>query len=172
MAWLKGLALAVLIAAAVVAALPLDAVADSSFIPLPVYATSPNEGNTYGFLPVWLLKDQSEYVYGIVAPSVLYNGSTGVNFTFRYLGYPTIDRNYRIYLNQSTKVDQEYTVEYEDTKFLDGKFRLHAMCSFDKDSTMRFFGLTEKSEGGDETNYMEVKFVPRFTLGWKRRPPL
>lgn len=145
---------------------PEFARADTTFIPLPVYDTSRNGGNEYGVMPVWLFKQQNEYVYGIFAPSAIYNGNTGWNFTLRYLGYPTVEKNYRIFVNRSTKVDQEYTGEYWDDKFLGGRMRLYARASFFRDSTYRFFGLTERSKSKNETDYSNLEFTPEFKLGY------
>ncbi len=136
---------------------PAVARADTSIIPLPVYDTSRNGGDEYGVMPVFLLKEKSEYIYGIIAPSVIYNANTGVNITFRYLGYPTIDENYRIFINRSTKVDQEYTGEYWNNKILDDKFKIYARMTYFRDSTYRFFGLTQGSPENDETNYSNIE---------------
>lgn len=146
--------------------MPAAAKADTSIIPLPVFATSRNGGNDFGFMPVFLRKEQNEYVYAIVAPSVIYNGVTGMNFTFRYLGYPSVDKNYRIFVNRSTKVDQEYTGEYWDDKFLDGKLRLYGRASFFKDSQYRFFGLGERTATEDESNYLNSEMNAQFSLGY------
>ena len=148
------------------AALPAPALADYSIIPLPVYATSRNSGDDMGFMPVLLLKEQNEYVYGIVAPSVIYNRNSGYNITFRYLGFPSIEKNYRIFINRSTGIDQEYTGEYWDTKFLGGKCRLYTKATFFSDSTYRFFGLTERSRDKKETNYTDTEFAPEVNLGY------
>jgi outer membrane protein assembly factor BamA len=139
---------------------------DTSIIPLPVYDTSRNGGDEYGVMPVFLLKEKSEYIYGIIAPSVIYNANTGVNITFRYLGYPTTDENYRIFINRSTKVDQEYTGEYWNYKILDDKFKIYARMTFFRDSTYRFFGLTQGSPEKDETNYSNEELTPEFVLGY------
>lgn len=138
----------------------------TSFLPLPVYATSRNGGDDYGFMPVFLLKDKNEYIYGIFAPSYIYNKNTGSNLTLRYLGYPTLDKSYRIFVNRSTGVDQEYTGEYWDNRFLGGRFRLFARATYFRDSTFRFFGLTERSAEEDETDYSNVEFSPEFNLGY------
>ncbi len=147
-------------------AIPPQARADTSLIPLPVYDTSRNGGNEYGVMPVWLLKENSGYIYGIVAPSVVYNAHTGVNLTFRYLGYPTTDENYRIFINRSTKVDQEYTGEYWNNRILGGNFKIYGRFTFYRDSTYRFFGLSERSPEKDETNYSNVELAPKFILGY------
>jgi outer membrane protein assembly factor BamA len=140
--------------------------AETEIIPLPVFATSRNGGNEYGVMPVFLMKEQNEYVYGIIAPSVIYNGNTGANITFRYLGYPTLDQNYRIFINRSTGIDQEFTGEYWDIKFLDGRFRLYARATYFEDSQYRFFGLTELSREDAETNYANRELAPQVTLGY------
>jgi len=150
----------------IIIACPASAGADYSLIPLPVYATSRNGGNDYGFMPVLMLKEQNEYVYAIIAPSVVYNSNTGTNLTFRYLGFPTVDKNYRIFVNRSLGTDQEYTGEYWDNKFADGKFRLYGRLTFFRDTTYRFFGLTQHSREEDETNYSNLELSPQFTLGY------
>ena len=146
--------------------MPDTAGAEWSLIPLPVYDTSRNGGGEYGVMPVVLLKEQNEYIYGIFAPSVIYNGQTGVNLTLRYLGYPTLDKNYRIFVNHAVGVDQEYTAEYWDHKFMDGKFRLFARATYFEDSQYRFFGLAETSREEDETNYANCELSPQFMLGY------
>ncbi len=150
----------------IIIACPVVARADYSLIPLPVYATSRNGGNDYGFMPVLLLKEQNEYVYAIIAPSVVVNDNTGTNLTFRYLGFPTVDKNYRIFVNRSMGTDQEYTGEYWDNKFADGKFRLYGRLTFFRDTTYRFFGLTQHSREIDETNYSNLELSPQFSLGY------
>lgn len=150
----------------IITACPEAARAEYSLIPLPVYGTSRNGGNDFGFMPVWLLKEQNEYVYAIIAPSVIYNENTGTNITFRYLGFPSVDKNYRIFVNRSLGTDQEYTGEYWDNKFMDGKFRLFGRLTFFRDTTYRFFGLTEQSREIDETNYANIEFSPQFSLGY------
>lgn len=147
-------------------AAPRPAEAVTEIIPLPVYDTSRNGGGEYGVMPVFLMKELNEYVYGIVAPSVVYNGNTGLNLTFRYLGYPTVDKNYRIFVNQSVGVDQEFTGEYWDKKLFDGRFRFYGRLTYFKDSTYRFFGLTEQSKKDTETNYTNCEFAPEFSLGY------
>jgi outer membrane protein assembly factor BamA len=138
---------------------------DYSIIPLPVYATSRNGGNEYGFMPVMLLKE-NEYIYGIFAPSAIYNENTGLNLTFRYLGYPSIDKHYAVYFNRSLGVDHEVTVEYWDDKFWDGRFQMFGRISYFRDSTYRFFGLGELSDEVDEANYSNVEFRPEGSLGY------
>src|SRR3954467_9780075 len=60
-----------------------------AFFPLPMYTTVPNEGSTYGVMPVLLRTDTTERVRWILAPSVSWNRSAGVNGTFRYYNYPS-----------------------------------------------------------------------------------
>jgi len=157
----------------VLACMPAAAVAeeDYSIIPLPVYATSRNGGDEYGVMPVVLLKE-NEYIYGIFAPSVIYNENTGLNLTLRYLGYPSVDERYALYFNRSLSVDHEATAEYWDDYFWDDRFQLFARISYFRDSTYRFFGLTETSEEKDEANYSNVEFRPEASLGYYLRDDL
>lgn len=138
---------------------------DTSLIPLPVFATSRNGGNDYGFMPVWLYKDK-EYIYGIFAPSVIYNDNTGLNFTLRYFGYPSVDRRYRLFFNQAIGVDREISGEYWDDKFSEGRLKVYGKATYFRDSTYRFFGFTEASQEEDETNYSNVEFTPEASVGY------
>src|SRR4051812_11011075 len=58
--------------------------ARTQIIPLPLFATLPNEGNTYGVMPVFLRVNAEGQTTSITAPSVSWNRSAGVNTTFRY----------------------------------------------------------------------------------------
>ena len=69
-----------LVAIAVLGTIPSSAAAalQRSYIPLPEILTDPNEGNTYGFLPVVLFLDEQKIIKYILAPDVRYNHITGV----------------------------------------------------------------------------------------------
>src|SRR5262249_34683542 len=55
----------------------------SSFFPIPMYTTVPNEGSTYGIMPVFLSAAETGDVKSILAPSLSWNSAAGVNTTFR-----------------------------------------------------------------------------------------
>ena len=124
-----------------------------SYIPLPEILTDPNEGNTYGFLPVVLFLDDQKIIKYILAPDLRYNKITGVHPTFRLFGYPSIYQKWSIVLGKSQKLDQDYELRYEDNSFWQGRARLFADAEFEDDSTERFFGFGNGSPEKAESNY-------------------
>src|SRR5262249_35856302 len=113
--------------------------AEVNFVPVPEIILDPNEGNPYGVMGVWMfLNAQSEIQY-MVAPDIRYNVTKGVFPVFRFFGYPTDQRRYKIALGKSTTKDEEYEAEYHDRSLLDEHAFLHASGSFAQDSTERFW---------------------------------
>lgn len=145
--------------------------ADLSVIPLPEILTDPNEGNTYGFLPVVLLLDRQGRIEHIIAHDVRYNKITGVFPAFRLLGYPTLDQRYFITIRKSTKIDEDYIGEYENTNLWSGRANVLANFTFDRDSRMRFYGFGNDAEDSDETNFTKRKVGFRLRIGarpWRK----
>ena len=56
---------------------------ETRFFPLPMYTTVPNEGSTFGAMPVFMRSDD-DVVSSITAPSVSWNSSAHYTGTFRY----------------------------------------------------------------------------------------
>lgn len=94
--------------------------ASITVVPLPEILTDPNEGNTFGFLPVVLLVDPNGRLANIIADDIRYNKITGWFPAFRLLGYPTEDQRYLITLRKSEKIDEDFVGEYEREGVLDG----------------------------------------------------
>ena len=145
--------------------------ADLSVIPLPEILTDPNEGNTYGFLPVVLLLDRQGRIEHIIAHDVRYNKITGVFPAFRLLGYPTLDQRYFVTIRKSTKIDEDYIGEYEHTNLWGGRANVLANFTFDRDSRMRFYGFGNGADDGDETNFTKRRVGFRLRVGarpWRK----
>ena len=69
----------------------------TKIIPLPMYSTVPNEGSTYGLMPVFFRTENAGgftdvvggttgAVHSIIAPSLSWNSQAGVTGSFRYCG--------------------------------------------------------------------------------------
>ena len=144
-----------LVAIAVLGTIPSSAAAalQRSYIPLPEILTDPNEGNTYGFLPVVLFLDEQKIIKYILAPDVRYNHITGVYTTFRLFGYPSIARKWSVVLRKSQNIDEDYELRYEDNAFWQDRARLFGNLEYEKDSSERFFGFGNGSSEHDESNY-------------------
>jgi hypothetical protein len=85
-----------------------------TFIPIPMYTTVPNEGSTYGIMPVFMSIDDAGAVRWITAPSVSWNKAAGVNGTFRYYRYPNAVTTISAVAAASTHVNRTLWLTYDD----------------------------------------------------------
>lgn len=142
----------------ILAWLPRAAGADISFVPLPAIDTDPNAGTTYGLLPVILFKDQADQVRHILAPSVTYNDFRGLTGTFRYFGYPTEAERFEVVAGYSETIERKIDLHYKNLGLFANRFHADIQFLYDRDATVRFFGLGPESKQIDETNMtLEVK---------------
>lgn len=149
------------------ALLAVPARAGISIVPLPEILTDPNEGNTYGFLPVLLLLDRNGRLEHIVADDVRYNKITGWFPAFRLFGYPTVDQRYFVTLRKSEKIDEDYIGEYQRNGVLDGSTDVLFNITYFRDSRLRFFGFGNDTGDDTETNYTQRKFATRLRIGYR-----
>jgi outer membrane protein assembly factor BamA len=144
---------------------PSNAEAKVSIIPLPAISTSRNEGLEIGNLTAILITDEKGELKYIMAPSVTFNETTGVNLFWRLLGFQEGDREYQIVTGHSLDVDYEFSGRYQDPKFLDGRYAYSVGLNFFRDTTYRFFGFTNQSSSQDETNYTNGELNSWFSFG-------
>ena len=124
-------------------------------IPLPVIASSPNEGITSGGLVAFLLHNARDEVSTLVVPQVNYNEYFGVTTTLYGAFYPSPDRSLKVNLSKATRINKEFRVHYTDEKFLSDRFTL-TLRAFDyADGSARFFGFQSKSPKQNESNYTD-----------------
>ena len=66
---------------------------ETKIVPLPVYSTLPNEGSTFGTMPVFLrVCEANGRTNSIIAPSVTWNDVIHATGTFRVFHYPSEDK--------------------------------------------------------------------------------
>jgi outer membrane protein assembly factor BamA len=138
---------------------PLPSLADQQTklvsIPLPVIASSPNEGITYGALGAFLLHNEKDEVCSLFAPQLNQNDNFGTSATLYGAYYPSPDRSVEFNLSKSTKVNNDYEVKLRDQTLLDKKLELNAFLFSFSDGSARFFGFQSTSSPEDETNYAD-----------------
>jgi len=139
-------------------------------IPIPEIVTDPNEGVTYGLLPVVLLTGPDGRLEHLIADDIRYNRTTGLFPAFRLFGYPSDTATYYLVLRQSQRIDREYEGFYQNDGLADGRVRLLADVGDLADSLPRFFGFGNASWHGDETNYTLRRFALRLRLAYRPFP--
>jgi len=135
-------------------------------IPLPVIASSPNEGITAGALTAFLLHDKNDNINALLAPQVNHNNNFGVTSTFYAAFYPSPDRFWETNLSKSTIINEDYEFRLRDKTFLDKKLELNLFAFAYSDGSARFFGFNSKTPVQSETNYTDTEIGFNLSVGY------
>ena len=141
------------------------ALSATSFIPIPEIITDPNEGNTFGFLGVFLFLDEKGDIKYMLAPDIQYNQTKGVFPNLRFFGYPSPTRRYSVVIGKSTTRDEDYELEFTDRGYWDGRAFVIGSFVRERDSTERFFGFGNDTSQNAESNYTETNTIAEVTPG-------
>lgn len=136
-------------------------------IPLPVIASSPNEGVTFGALAAFLGHNKREEVTAMVAPQVTYNDTFGVTTSLYGAFYPYPERNMEFNVSQSGRVNHDYEFRVRDTTLLANKLELNGFFFKLADGSSRFFGFNAKSPQQMETNYANDESGYNISAGYQ-----
>ncbi|WP_305040939.1 BamA/TamA family outer membrane protein [Geobacter sp. SVR] len=135
-------------------------------IPLPVIASSPNEGITAGALTAFLIHDRNDDIATLLAPQVNHNENFGVTASLYGSVYPAPRRNIEFNLSQSTKINYDYEVRLKDSTLLDQKLDLNLFGFALADGSARFYGFNAKSSQQMETNYTDQEIGYNLSVGY------
>jgi hypothetical protein len=134
-------------------------------VPLPVIATSPNEGMILGGLTAFLLHNSKDEVSTLVAPQLNYNEHYGVTGALYGALYPKPDQSWEMNIAKSSNVNEDYEVRFIDRHFsyiLD----VNAFLYFFTDGSARFFGFQSTSLEENETNYGDREAGLTLSVGF------
>ena len=127
-------------------------------VPLPVYTTEPNEGSTYGAMPVFLrVCEATERTEAILAPSVTYNDTIHFTGTVRYFGYPSEVEALTIVASASTRINSNVLVRWSLLPREPGAFTRQLELRWERSAFYRFFGLGPDTGSADETSYTRLR---------------
>lgn len=135
-------------------------------IPLPVIASSPNEGITAGSLTSFLLHDKNNNISTLLAPQINYNENFGVTATLYGAFYPSPDRYYEINLSKSTTINEDFELKLRDKTFLDKKLETNLFIYTLRDGSARFFGFNAKTPSQMESNYTDHESGFNLSIGY------
>jgi outer membrane protein assembly factor BamA len=135
-------------------------------IPLPVIASSPNEGITAGALTAFLIHNKRDEINTLLAPQVNHNPNFGVTTSLYGAFYPTSEQSWELNLSKSTKVNEDYEIKLRDNSLLDKKMELNAFVFNFTDGSARFFGFEAKTKRQRETNYADREYGTNLSLGY------
>lgn len=135
-------------------------------VPLPVIATSPNEGITAGALGAFLIHNQQDEIYSLLAPQINYNKNFGLTTTLYGSVNPEPGRNLEFNLSQSQKKNFDYEARYHDSSLQGGNMELKGFLGWFADGSARFYGFQSKSSSSAETNYTDRELTYNISATW------
>jgi len=127
-------------------------------VPLPVYATLPNEGDTFGAMPVFLrVCDTNQRTESIIAPSLTWNDVIHATGTFRWFHYPTDDQTLTFVASLSSRINSGLLFVWKDLPRAPGAFTTDVELRWQRSVFYRFFGFGPETPVGDETSYTRAR---------------
>jgi hypothetical protein len=130
--------------------------ARTRIFPLPLYATSPAEGSTYGVLPVFMRIDETGRTTSITAPSVSWNSAAGLSGTFRFYRLADVARTWWIIAAASTGGNRSIRLEYRDVSGVPARTTFEVQGLARRNIFYRYFGLGPFTTHADQSSYTRV----------------
>jgi hypothetical protein len=135
-------------------------------IPLPVIASSPNEGITSGALTAFLFHNKNDEINALLTPQVNYNRNFGISTSLYGVFYPLPERTLEINISKSTKVNEDYEVKLRDKTLMTSKLEVNVWAYAFSDGSARFFGFEAKTPRQRETNYNDQEVGFSLSAGY------
>ena len=127
-------------------------------VPLPVYATLPNEGDTFGAMPVFLrVCDVNARTESIIAPSITWNDVIHWTGTFRLFHYPSDEQTLTFIASASTRINSGVLLQWRDLPRAPGAFTTEVDLRWQRSAFFRFFGLGPDTPENAETSYTRAR---------------
>jgi len=139
-------------------------------IPLPIIATSPNEGVTYGGLSAFLLHNDKDEVSALIAPQVNRNENFGTTVTLFGAFYLSPTRSFEVNLSKSTEVNHSFELRVRDQTLMGERLELNSFLYGFTDGSARFFGFSSDSSPLDETNFGDRELGFTVSAGYPILP--
>ena len=146
---------------------PACVFADKTLVPLPIFTTDPNEGETYGAL-LAIIDAQAGAFHSLLVPTLTYNSLLGAAGSVHYERYFDHDTKFDTDLAQSTRNQAFYRLRYANPTLFDVGYLFQGFGLYENDRTARFYGIGANSLESNETNYTlrqgggELKFGRRL----------
>ncbi|MDO8518806.1 MAG: BamA/TamA family outer membrane protein [Deltaproteobacteria bacterium] len=145
--------------------LPLPAL-EKDFFPVPIIESRPDEGQTYGIMPVLLFTDPKENaIKRILAAIGQYNSVSGFGGAGLAYFYPQPHQEIQFYAELAQRHEREITLRFFDPLFFE-KYYLEADFSYLNTPFGRFFGIGPETTEGDQSNFVSSNFLLEVTGGW------
>ena len=132
----------------------------TQLIPLPVYATNPNEGATWGVLPVILrVCPDDQRSEAIFAPSLTWNSVIRYTPTFRWFHYPSPDTTVTVIASVSTRTNFELLLRRLRLPTAAGTSTDELSFRARRNVFERYFGIGPDTPASAESSYTGRRVV-------------
>ena len=136
-----------------------------SLLILPDINTDPNEGETFGILPVWMMKNVKGEVRRIYAPSLNYNKEAGVTGTFRLFDYPADEAEMELIASMSQENNMRFVFDYVDRGYAGSRYLIGGRIEYSQDGFARFYGIGPDTRESAESNFSRDQLRMEATIG-------
>ena len=147
------------------------AFADKTLVPLPIFTTDPNEGETYGAL-LAVIDAQEGAFRSLLVPTVTYNSLLGAAGSVHYERFFADQAKFDTDVAQSTRNQAFYRLRYATPTLFDPRYLFRGFGLYENDRTARFFGIGANSSEQDETNYTLRQVGGELKFGQRLMPEL
>ena len=145
----------------------------SKLIPLPIYATQPNEGSTFGVMPVILQVDKNtERTVSIWAPSLTWNATIKDTGTFRWFHYPNDHQSMTITGGASTHVNYGGLFIWDNQPREAQVWTDTVWFRWGRNIFYRFFGEGPDTTLGEQSSHTRIKADVWYRRGYTVMPHL
>src|SRR5262249_44933862 len=140
-------------------------VAKTRIFPLPLYTTVPNEGSTYGAMPVFMVAEE-EWVRSITAPSVSWNSSAGFTGTYRYYRFLAPLQWWHFLVSGSTTINRSIWFTSAADRPTPHQLTLNVLVRVRRNLFYRYFGLGPDTTAEGESSYTRLFGIASARVGW------
>ena len=156
--------------------------ASYQIIPIPIVASDPAEGQTYGALPVLLALDEHGEMFSILATAFTYNDTTKYGGFANWILSPSRDEELRFYGGAAQNFYREASADYVNRRWHAHHLNFQTHFLYLEDPFERFFGFGPRTLRSAESNFTSlylrgnveaaVEFFPHLSatsaLEWSR----
>lgn len=135
------------------------------FIPVPVIGVDPNSGTTFGIMPTFVHTNEHDEISRIIAPDLVHNPNFGTGVHGRIFDYPSDNEQWSVVTGIQQRVQRLFDAEYQSELSRQQLLSINASLIFNRDGTPRLFGIGNRTQKSDETNYTKEQALAQLQLG-------
>ena len=129
----------------------------TKLIPLPIYSTLPQQGSTFGFMPVFLTVEKgTQRTRSIFAPSISWNPIIRFTHTSRWYYYPSENVTMNLIPSFSTNINRGITFDFFVMPKTAGRWTFETTSHLKRSVFYRFFGIGPQTHERDEASYTRI----------------